>query len=167
MSTKRNRASKRQRITPAAAVPVRTQPGRVWAMLVLAVAGIAVAGYLAITYFSNAAVVCYGVGQCEAVQGSAYSHMFGLPIAYFGLLSFLGMAVLLAGRQYLLGERGYWALLGALALAVAGTVFSAYLTYVEFFVINAVCPWCLTSAAINAVLAMEAVLQVQQEVKTS
>ena len=31
-------------------------------------------------------------------------------------------------------------------MAVIGVVFSAYLTYLELFVIHAICPWCVTSA---------------------
>jgi len=37
-----------------------------------------------------------------------------------------------------------------LALSVAGVLFSIYLTYLEVFVIGAVCAWCLTSALIVA-----------------
>ncbi len=37
-------------------------------------------------------------------------------------------------------------------MSVAGVAYSAYLTYVELFVIDAVCIWCVTSAAIMTVI---------------
>jgi len=44
--------------------------------------------------------------------------------------------------------------MGMVTVAVSGAVFSAYLTYVEFFVIDAVCPWCVASAIVIAALAV-------------
>jgi uncharacterized membrane protein len=43
------------------------------------------------------------------------------------------------------GEVGVY--LGFL-FALVGTLFSAYLTYLEIFVIHAICQWCVASAAI-------------------
>ena len=43
------------------------------------------------------------------------------------------------------GEVGVY--LGFL-FALVGTLFSAYLTYLEVFVIHAMCQWCVASAAI-------------------
>jgi hypothetical protein len=37
-------------------------------------------------------------------------------------------------------------------MALFGVLFSIYLTYLELYVIQAVCAWCLTSAAIMALL---------------
>jgi uncharacterized membrane protein len=37
-------------------------------------------------------------------------------------------------------------------MALFGTLFSIYLTYLELFVIHAVCIWCLASAVIITVL---------------
>jgi len=37
-------------------------------------------------------------------------------------------------------------------MTLAGTLFSAYLTFLEPFVIGATCAWCITSAVIMAVL---------------
>lgn len=162
MSVRKGRETKRWRLA-ATATPVSGRPRLAWAMLVLALAGIVVSGYLAITYFSNAQVVCNGLGQCEQVQASAYSRIYGVPIAYFGFPSYVAIALGIAGRLGWRGDRAYLALLGAQTLAIAGAVFSAYLTYVEFFVINATCPWCLTSAALSALLVGCGIVQVRRE----
>jgi uncharacterized membrane protein len=47
------------------------------------------------------------------------------------------------------GER---ARVAATALAVTGFGFSAYLTYLELFVIDAICQWCVASAVILTLL---------------
>ena len=40
------------------------------------------------------------------------------------------------------------------ALAISGVLFSAYLTYVELFVIDAICIWCVASAMLITVIAL-------------
>jgi len=44
-----------------------------------------------------------------------------------------------------------------LAMALFGVLFSLYLTYIELFVILAVCIWCLTSAVLMALILILAV----------
>lgn len=44
----------------------------------------------------------------------------------------------------------------AMGIALAGTLYSAYLTYLELFVIHAICQWCVTSASlVTALLLVE------------
>jgi uncharacterized membrane protein len=38
------------------------------------------------------------------------------------------------------------------SVALAGTLFSGYLTYLELFVIHAICQWCVASAVIVTLL---------------
>ncbi|MEJ2149476.1 MAG: vitamin K epoxide reductase family protein, partial [Chloroflexota bacterium] len=40
----------------------------------------------------------------------------------------------------------------AFGLTLVGTLYSAYLTYLELFVIFAICPYCVTSAVIMVAL---------------
>lgn len=47
--------------------------------------------------------------------------------------------------------RGEATRLWAAALALVGAGFSVYLTYLELFVIDAICQWCVASAVIMAV----------------
>lgn len=46
-----------------------------------------------------------------------------------------------------------------LFIALVGTLFSAYLTYLEFFVIRAVCQWCVANAVIVAAALLLATLR--------
>ena len=82
-----------------------------------------------------------GSGRCQSVQASSYATIFGVPVAALGLVSYSGLLL----AALLRGEAGVY--LGLL-VALVGTLFSAYLTYLEVFVIHAICEWCVASAAL-------------------
>jgi uncharacterized membrane protein len=69
----------------------------------------------------------------------------GSPWSSSGLVGYVAIAVALLAS----GER---ARLAAAALAVTGFGFGAYLTYLELFVIDAICQWCVASAALLTLL---------------
>lgn len=123
-----------------------------WAIPALAVAGLAVAGYLTYVETQAAAAVCGPVGDCNAVQSSAYARLFGVPVGVIGLAGYVAiLSAWLWGRS---GKATARALLAG--MAAVGVLFSIYLTYVELFVIKAVCMWCLSSAVIMTLLLLAA-----------
>lgn len=130
-------------------------PGRPWlrwAIPALAVAGLIVAGYLAYVETQAVEAVCGPVGDCNAVQSSSYARLFGVPIGLIGLGGYVAiLAVWLWGRA---GDAT--ARLVLLGMTVVGAVFSVYLTWLELFVIRAVCLWCLASATIMMLLMLAA-----------
>ncbi len=72
-----------------------------------------------------------------------------------GLLGAVGYVAILAA--WLLGRKGRGRLaqlapVFVFGMALFGVLFSIYLTYIELFVIHAVCIWCLTSAVIMALV---------------
>ncbi|HEU4656995.1 MAG TPA: vitamin K epoxide reductase family protein [Capillimicrobium sp.] len=120
-------------------------------MAVLAALGAAVAGYLTTVHYADAAPICALSGGCEKVQSSRYAELGGVPVALIGLA---GYASILASLAVARGERGRLARAGMTAI---GTGFSLYLTYLELFVIDAICQWCVASAAIMTALFVLAV----------
>src|SRR3990172_4926725 len=121
--------------------------------LVLALAGRGVAGYLAYVETQAVSAVCGPVGDCNAVQRSPYARIFGvLPVGVMGMLGYLAiLAAWLWGR--LRQDRlAVYAPVVIFGLALFGTLLSLYLTFLEPFVIKAVCVWCLTSAVIITLL---------------
>jgi uncharacterized membrane protein len=101
-------------------------------------------------------VVC-GLGDCERVQSSHYAHIGPIPVAAFGVVGFLAlMIVSLRGLQPS-SARSRLIPLTLLGGGIMGVGFSAYLTYLEAFVIQAWCQWCVSSAVIM-VLALLACL---------
>ena len=118
------------------------------ASLVMAVAGVGVAGYLTYTHYNQGALVC-AVGNCHAVQTSQYAQIGPVPIAIFGLAMYVAVIVLGVAR-WRRPDVLSTATMGAFTLALAGTVYAAYLTYLEIDVIHAICQWCVTSAILTA-----------------
>jgi uncharacterized membrane protein len=108
----------------------------------LALAGIAVATYIAIAESGGGAPKCLAGGTgCETVAESRYSHLAGINVAVIGIA---GFALLLAAAV-LPGDAGRF---GGFLTALVGFGFSAYLTYLELFVIDAICEWCVISAVL-------------------
>jgi uncharacterized membrane protein len=102
-----------------------------------------VSGYLSVTRAMGEAAVCGPSKGCETVASSEYSAVLGIPVAFLGLGLSLVLLVL-AGLWWLRRERR--ALLVAYGLLLLATLGVAYLTYLELFVIEAICPWCLAYA---------------------
>jgi uncharacterized membrane protein len=120
----------------------RTLPGLRAALALIAVAGLLISVYLTWSHLSGAAPACVGgSGGCETVQTSRYSEMLGVPVAALGLFAYGIMLVC----TFLRGERA--AILGVFVALVA-VLFSAYLTYLELFVLRAICQWCVASAGL-------------------
>jgi len=108
--------------------------------------GIGVATYIAIADSGGGAPVCLaGGGGCETVANSSYSHLLGVNVALFGIVGY----VLLVVTALL---RGDGARMAGFAISLAGFGFSIYLTYLELFVIDAICQWCVASAVLMGVL---------------
>jgi uncharacterized membrane protein len=105
---------------------------------VLALGGIAIAGYLTYVHYQPEALICTGGGGCETVQKSSYAELAGLPVALVGLGAFIVMLALVAWDSELART-----LAAALALAALG--FSVYLVSLQAFVIDAWCVWCLVN----------------------
>jgi len=114
------------------------------AAAVLALVGVGVATYIVIADSGGGAPKCLAGGSgCETVAESHYSHLAGINVGVFGILGYL---VLLAAAL-VPGDAGRF---GGFLTALVGFGFSAYLTYLELFVIDAICQWCVASAVIMA-----------------
>jgi len=108
--------------------------------------GIGVATYITIADSGGGSPVCIaGGGGCETVANSSYSHLLGVNVAVFGIVGY----VLLLATSLL---RGDVARMAAFGLSLVGFGYSVYLTYLELFKIEAICQWCVASAALMTVL---------------
>lgn len=113
---------------------------------VLCALGTAISVYLLVADFVlGGAELCLTGHGCDVVRESRYSSIGGVPVSLLGVVGYAAMAsaVLLP-----LGRRAKWSLVFWLSAAAVG--FSAYLTYLELFIIEAICSWCIASAAIAA-----------------
>ncbi|MEA3338049.1 MAG: vitamin K epoxide reductase family protein [Chloroflexota bacterium] len=119
-----------------------------WLELILIFAGIAVATYLTYIKLFGLEAYCAGVGNCEAVQTSPYAELFGIPVAILGLLTYLALLVLFLVKWFDWRDLGQLATQLFFLVTLVGLLFSVYLTYLELFVILAICPWCVASALV-------------------
>ena len=110
------------------------------AMTVLAAAGLAIATYLLTVRVLGEAPACGPVKGCETVAASQYATVFGVvPVALFGV----GFSIVLVAACLVWWRRAdRRALYAAYGLGLAGILAVAYLTYLELFVIDAICVWC-------------------------
>jgi uncharacterized membrane protein len=120
------------------------------AVAVLALAGLAIAGYLTWARYAHESVACpIGGGGCETVQESSYAELAGIPVALLGLLLYLTVLGLVAWDSPAARQ-------AVAALALAGTAFAVYLVVIQVAVIDAVCAWCLANDVVVVLLAVAA-----------
>lgn len=134
---------------------------RVWLdriELILIAAGIVIATYLTYVKLFGIKPYCAGVGNCEAVQTSPYAELFGVPVAIWGLLGYLALLVLFLVKRYDWRNLGWVARQAFFLVTLVGVLYSAYLTYLELFVINEICPWCVASAVVMTALFVLAIV---------
>jgi uncharacterized membrane protein len=119
---------------------------------VAAVIGLAVSTYLSVVKLANKDVLCFvGANDCNIVNTSGYSIWRGIPVAILGVVGY----VLILAFLLILSKQKYESSVIMLALfgvTLFGMLYSLYLTYVEIFIIHAICPWCVTSATAMLVL---------------
>ncbi|MCC6935125.1 MAG: vitamin K epoxide reductase family protein [Thermomicrobiales bacterium] len=129
------------------------------AIVGLSILGIIVAAYLTYSHFDESALMC-AVGDCGTVQKSKYATLGPIPIAILGLGMYVALGLSALGRM-----RGKLpvsfevATMASWGIALAGVAYALYLTYLEIWVIKAICQWCVASAIITTlILAIESVL---------
>ena len=114
----------------------------------VALGGLADAGFLTIKHYTGGQVPCSIIEGCEQVLTSQYAEIFGIPLAVFGAIAYFtafSLALLAA-----FGNHSMWKLFGVQVILMA--IFTAWLLYVQGFIIEAFCQFCLISAAVTFTL---------------
>lgn len=120
---------------------------------ILSIVGLGVALYLTYVETQGVAAVCGPVGDCNAVQSSPFAKLFGfLPVGLLGAVGYVAILLSWGAGRLSHGMVGRLAALALFVMALFGVLFSIYLTYLELYVIRAVCAWCLTSAVVMAIM---------------
>jgi len=115
---------------------------------VLSLAGLADAVYLTVEHLTGRSVRCTVTSGCSEVLGSAYAVIAGYPLALFGALAYFtafSLATLAAFGSQRAGN--FLAVLVALMFAM-----TLWLLYLQAFILEAYCQYCLLSAAITSLL---------------
>ena len=118
----------------------------------VALAGVFVALYLTLYKLGYIGTLACAVGSCETVQTSKWATFLGFPVGAWGVAYYVFVLTLaivgLTGR--FADARGLSQIL--LGVTAFGTLFSLWLTYLELFVIHAICQWCIISAILATIL---------------
>jgi len=127
-----------------------------YTILFLTLVGAVDAGYLLVQTVSGKAVVCpsvpigrFNLNQCNIVLATPYAKFMGLPTALYGLVAYLFFTILVL--YGLVRERPN-AVKFLMYLSGFGVLISAYFVYLQFFMINALCFYCLTSATVMTLI---------------
>lgn len=140
MASHRKTKQNKQTASEAPAAP----PSANWLVFGLAVVGMVLTAYLSYSKWQAAGLpFCDAGSGCDVVQASRWSIFLGLPMAFWGFLTYLVLAVAaLRLNKGLSGWRLAW------LVAIVGLFISIYLTTVGLLALDAACPYCMTSLAL-------------------
>jgi uncharacterized membrane protein len=128
----------------------------------LSLAGLFISGYLYLYKIGKIGSLACGTGGCETVQLSPWSRFAGIEVSLLGVLGYAGLLALsLASVQA--GASQQWPMRATAVAAGIGVAFTLYLTYLELFVIHAVCRWCVVSGVIIVAIFVAALLDQRRQ----
>lgn len=120
-------------------------------IIVLAFLGLADTWYLAQSALTNTALNCgiEALDQCNTVAQSEYSRLFGIPLALYGFgfyaVFFVVAAIITTLSRPILVKLLFW-------ISALGFLLSLYFLYLQLYVIDALCIYCLASFVIATLL---------------
>jgi uncharacterized membrane protein len=118
----------------------------------IALAGMFVALYLTLYKLGYIGTLACAVGSCEKVQTSKWATFLGIPVGAWGVGYYVGVLVVsLIGLSPGYAERRSISQL-LVGMTAMGVMFSLWLTYLELFVIDAICMYCVISAILAIAL---------------
>ena len=138
------------------------KPNRLWWTAIgLTLIGLVDSSYLTWIKLTDSLAVCGGIGDCESVNSSRFAEIGGIPIALIGVLGYAAilMVLILDGRKPIWRDGLRLTFFG---FTLTGTLISLYLSYLEVFVLRAVCPYCVISAVVMFVLFCISIVMLRQ-----
>ena len=131
------------------------------ASIALVIIGIAVSIYMTIYKISNNDSMCLGSGDCSTVNASRFSEVNGIPVAVFGIVGYAAILFvhIFETRNLFFKKNGTLLIFG---MALTGFLFTLWLVYVELALLNAICPFCVTSQAAMTIIFIIAVVRLFQ-----
>ncbi len=142
-------ASKPKKVSSKAAarqaVLIRKTPN--WPLFGLALIGMVLSGYLTYSAWQGSKVAFCAVGAgCDVVLNSRWSTLFGMPTSLWGFLTYAALATVAWNKR----ADSQWKL--AWVISLFGLLYSVYLTSVSLFILQATCPYCLTSLTLMTII---------------
>ncbi|HSD49913.1 MAG TPA: vitamin K epoxide reductase family protein [Candidatus Methylomirabilis sp.] len=132
----------------------RASQAWLWAPVILSTLGVLVSGYLSVKRVTGGSLACSRWADCDVVNTSVYAKIYGVPVAFIGLAGYLVLMGLAMAALQAEGAAQRRLLTLGFLLSLGGFGFSVYLTYLEIYVIEAICMWCVISALLISLLAI-------------
>jgi uncharacterized membrane protein len=131
---------------------MKSKLNKIYTLMVLGIIGFIDSLYLLTEHFSDAGVVCGGSDECNLVLTSEYATLFGIPVAIFGIFYYATIIILMTiimdkTKKHLKAPTKL-----LLIFSPLGLIASMWFTYLQAFVINAYCTYCLVSAATSTII---------------
>lgn len=124
-----------------------------YAVIALAVLGMLATAYLTYQHYKFSGQSFCNINNyvsCDIVNKSKYSEIFGVPVS---ILGFVAYSIFFIATLGLLKNWSFEKIGGALtAFTGFSFLFSIYLTYIEFFVLQAICVFCVTQQIIILII---------------
>jgi uncharacterized membrane protein len=125
---------------------------------VLSLLGLFVSAYLYLYKIGRIGNLACGAGGCETVQQSPWSRFAGIEVSLIGMAGYAGLLLVSLVALQPGPSAHRWPTKLLVILSAVGVAFTAYLTYLELFVIHAICRWCVGSAVIILAIFIAALL---------
>ena len=136
--------------------------------IVASIIGFIDSAYLAIIKITHSPIYCTpGLGNCETVQNSQWSTLWGIPVALLGAMAYLVLIIffVFGDKISFLKQYSQFIVFGT---SLFGFLFSLYLTYLELFVIHTICQWCILSAICMTVVFIVTIIRLKDlQLRTS
>jgi uncharacterized membrane protein len=121
-------------------------------IVVLAILGFIDSAYALHLHYAKSATSFCDIGEtfnCDVVNQSVYSSLFGIPVALIGMLGYVFLGGLAALRRQNPQTSGL-----LLLASSVGLMFALYLTYVEAYLLATWCILCLASLALISAITL-------------
>lgn len=128
------------------------------ASIALVIIGLAVSIYMTIYKISGNDGMCLGSGDCSTVNASRFSEVNGIPVAVFGIIGYVAILFvqIFETRNEFFRKNGTLLIFG---MGLTGFLFTLWLVYVELALLNAICPFCVTSQVAMTIIFIIAVVR--------
>jgi len=132
-------------------------------LIIFAFIGFVDASYLTAQHYGGDSVVCeiggHSFGNCNDVLDSEYATVVGIPVALIGAIYYFTLFVL---STYFFTEKKQELLKLITLISGAGFLATLYFVYLQLFVLNAICIYCMVSAVATTLLFIVSILASQK-----
>jgi len=126
---------------------------------IASIIGLVDAGYLSYSKIFETRLYCTpGLGDCATVNASQWSSIFGIPVAFLGLATYVAILLLMIFGKKIRIVAPYQEYL-FFFITLVGVLFSGYLTFIEAAVLHTYCQWCVLSATMITILFITSVIK--------